>query len=233
MGRLCVLLCVFAVVSAVAGIHAPMAVRADEPGPTVRAAAVPLQPPRLKGTVSIEEALAARRSVRSFSKRPLALEELSQLLWAAQGVTDSRGYRTAPSAGALYPLELFVVAGTVASLPAGVYRYQPREHRLMTVAAGDRRARLAAAALDQPAIREAPAVIAIAAEYGRTTAKYRQRGVRYVHIEAGHAAQNLCLQATALGLGAVVIGAFSDEGVTSVLQGAELQSLYLIPVGRP
>lgn len=211
-----------------------MAVRADEPGPAARAAAaVPLPPPRLKGTVSIEEALAARRSVRSFSRRPLALEDLSQLLWAAQGITDSRGYRTAPSAGALYPLELFVVAGTVASLPAGVYRYQSREHRLLSVAEGDRRTRLAEAALDQSAIREAPAVIAIAANYGRTTAKYRERGVRYVHIEAGHAAQSLCLQATALGLGTVVIGAFSDEGVTTVLQGAGLQSLYLIPVGRP
>lgn len=223
-----------AAVALTAATLAPAAVRAEEPAARSRAGAVvPLPPPRLKGTVSLEEALAARRSVRAFSKGPLTLGGLSQLLWAAQGITDPRGLRTAPSAGALYPLEIFVVAGAVASLPPGVYRYQPREHRLTAVAEGDRRASLAAAALGQSAVREAPAVIAIAAEYGRTTGKYRERGVRYVHMEAGHAAQNVCLEAAALDLATVVIGAFSDEDVTAALHAGGLQPLYLIPVGTP
>jgi SagB-type dehydrogenase family enzyme len=160
------------------------------------------------------------------------MNELSQLLWAAQGITHPRGLRTAPSAGALYPLELTVVAGMVTDLPAGIYRYQPAGHRIVLIAQGDRRATLADAALGQSSVRKAPVVIAIAADHQKTTTKYGDRGVRYVHLEAGHAAQNLYLQATALGLGTVVIGAFSDQSVAAVLQSAGQQPLYLIPVGR-
>ena len=193
---------------------------------------IPLPPPRLVGTTSVEAALASRRSLRAFASTPVALEELSQLLWAAQGITHSRGYRTAPSAGALYPLELIVVAGTVTGLPAGTYRYEPDGHRLVPVAGGDLRSPLADAALGQSAVRKAPVVIAVVAHERKTTVKYGERGVRYVHLEAGHAAQNLCLQASALGLGTVLIGAFSDKDVASLLGSQDLQPLYLIPLGR-
>jgi SagB-type dehydrogenase family enzyme len=162
----------------------------------------------------------------------MTVEQLSQLLWAAQGITHPRGLRTAPSAGALYPLEIFVVAGNVATLPAGTYEYEPDGHRLVSVTEGDLRPDLAAAALGQSPIRSAPVVIAIVADYGKTTIKYGERGIRYVHLEAGHAAQNLCLQAETLGIGSVVIGAFSDKDVASLLRSPGQQPLYLIPLGR-
>lgn len=195
-------------------------------------AAIQLPPPRADGKTSVESALAARRSVRSFSTSPVSLQELSQLLWATQGITDAHGLRAAPSAGALYPLEVSVIAGLVEGLPAGIYRYQPAGHRLLPVAPGDQRGALAEAAWGQAALKQAPLVIAVAAEYRKTTLKYGERGVRYVHLEAGHAAQNFCLQATALGLGSVVIGAFSDQKVAAILQSNAQQPLYLIPAGR-
>jgi SagB-type dehydrogenase family enzyme len=216
------------------GFSGPLPVRADDPvsNPAPRAAVVQLPQPRLTGTASVEAALAARRSSRFYSDRPLTIDDLSQLLWAAQGITHPRGLRTAPSAGALYPLELTVIAGMVSDLPAGTYRYQPAGHRLILIAEGDERAALADAALGQSPVRKAPVVIAIAADYRKTMIKYGERGVRYVHLEAGHAAQNLCLQATALGLGTVVLGAFSDQGVAAVLRNSGQQPLCLIPVGR-
>jgi len=208
----------------------------DFAGARRASAAVPthigLPQPRLDGTTSVEAALAARRSTRSFAKHPMTVEQLSQLLWAAQGITHPRGLRTAPSAGALYPLEIFVVAGNVATLPAGTYEYEPDGHRLVSVTEGDLRPDLAAAALGQSPIRSAPVVIAIVADYGKTTIKYGERGIRYVHLEAGHAAQNLCLQAETLGIGSVVIGAFSDKDVASLLRSPGQQPLYLIPLGR-
>lgn len=212
----------------------PLSGFAGDHGPTGAAgpSLIRLPQPRLYGTTSVEAALAARRSVRSFANRPVTFEELSQLLWAAQGITHPRGLRTAPSAGALYPLELILVAGNVAALPAGTYRYAPEGHHLARVAEGDQRPALADAALGQSPIRKAAVVIAIVADYGKMTAKYGERGVRYVHLEAGHAAQNICLQAEALGLGAVVIGAFSDNDVAGLLQSSGRQPLYLIPLGR-
>jgi SagB-type dehydrogenase family enzyme len=195
-------------------------------------AGVPLSPPRLTGPVSVEVALAGRSSVRSFSNEAVGVDELSQLLWASQGVTHGQGRRTAPSAGALYPLALYVIAGNVTALPAGIYRYEPVDHRLTVVTSGDRRGDLADAALGQSAVRSAAVVIAVIADYHRTTVKYGERGIRYVHLEAGHAAQNIALQATALGLGTVMIGAFSDDAVSAVLKASGRQALYLIPVGR-
>jgi SagB-type dehydrogenase family enzyme len=172
--------------------------------------------------------------VREFASAPLRLDDLAQLVWAAQGQTARSGLRTAPSAGALYPLELFVVAGNVQDLAAGVYRYQPSPHRLALVAEGDRRQRLVEAALGQRWIGEAPAILVIAGVERRTTVKYGARGMRYVHMEAGHAAQNALLQAVALGLGATVVGAFSDAEVRTVTAlRPDEQPLYLIPVGRP
>jgi SagB-type dehydrogenase family enzyme len=183
--------------------------------------------------MSIEEALKQRRSIREFRGDGLVLEDLSQLLWAAQGITGRRGYRTAPSAGALYPLELYVVAGDVAGLSPGVYRYRPEKHDLIFVASGDRRKPLASAALGQSWVRRAPAVLLITGVYKRTMAKYGQRGRRYVHMEVGHAAQNVYLRATAQGLGTVMVGAFDDKEVQKVLSlPADHEPLGLMPMGH-
>jgi SagB-type dehydrogenase family enzyme len=175
--------------------------------------AIELPEPRHDSDVSIEQSLLQRRSVRSYTGEPLTLQELSQLLWAAQGITDPRGFRTAPSAGALYPLEVYVVVGDVQDLTPGVYRYEPHEHQLVSIIEGDKRVELADAALAQGCVKEGAVAIVFTAVYERTTRKYGDRGIRYVHIEAGHAAQNLCLQATAMDLGVVAIGAFYDEEV--------------------
>jgi SagB-type dehydrogenase family enzyme len=195
--------------------------------------ALELPEPRYDGNVSLEQSLLQRRSVRDYTGEPLTLAEVSQLLWAAQGITDAGGFRTAPSAGALYPLEIYVVVGDVRELTAGVYRYEPDGHRLLRLMDGDKRAGLAEAALGQNCVKAGAVDFVIAGVYERTTAKYGDRGVRYVHLEAGHAAQNLCLQATALGLGAVPIGAFQDDEVAALLNlPASEQPLYIIPVGR-
>ena len=170
---------------------------------------------------------------RGRSERPIDLVQLSQLLWAAQGETDESGLRAAPSAGALYPLELYLVAGAVEGLEPGVYRYEVDGHRLARVASGDRRRELARAALGQSAVSGAAAVIAVGGVYERTTGKYGTRGRRYVHMEAGHAAQNLLLQATTLGLDAVPIGAFDDPAVRkAAAMDRGTRALYLLPVGR-
>lgn len=216
---------------AAALIFSPRA-RHAEPRPA-EMGLIPLPEPRRASPTSVEEALAQRRSVRDYRDEPLTLAELGQLLWAAQGITDPAGFRTAPSAGALYPLELYVVAGNVESLPPGVYRYSPRQHALAHLAEGDRRNALAGAALGQGAVREGAAVLVFAAIYARTTGKYGERGIRYVHMEAGHASQNVYLQAVALGLGTVTIGAFYDDRVKNVVGMADdEQPLYLMPVGR-
>jgi SagB-type dehydrogenase family enzyme len=194
---------------------------------------IKLPEPRQDSDVSIEESLLSRRSIRSFTNEPLTLREVSQLLWAAQGITDSAGRRTAPSAGALYPLEIYVVAGNVKDLNPGVYHYEPDKHQLTKLMDGDIRAKLASAALGQDSVRNGSISCVITAVYERTTVKYGDRGVRYVHIEVGHAAQNLCLQAVALDLGVVTVGAFDDEQVADVLSLPEdEQPLYIIPVGR-
>jgi SagB-type dehydrogenase family enzyme len=193
---------------------------------------VQLPEPARTGTVSVEEALAARRSIRAFASTPMSLHQVGQLLWAAQGMTSPLGLRTAPSAGALYPLELYLLAGDVAGIEPGVYRYRPQGHVLSRVAEGDRRADLAGAAYRQGWIAEAAAVIAIAAVFARTERKYGDRAGRYVYMEAGHAAQNTLLEATALGLAAVPVGAFEDGAVGAVLSlRPEEKPLCLIPLG--
>lgn len=192
-----------------------------------------LPPPRPASAVSVEEALASRRSIRHFADAPLPLADAAQLLWAAQGITRAEGLRTAPSAGALYPLEIYLVAGIVTALPAGVYRYLPEHHRLVPAVSGDRRRELASAAFHQSWIAEAPAILVIAAVVRRTRLKYGERGERYVLIEAGHAAQKVCLQAVALGLGTTIVGAFSDAEVKRLLGLTEEEPLLLVVVGKP
>jgi SagB-type dehydrogenase family enzyme len=202
---------------------------AQEPSATK---AITLPAPRATSEVSVEQALKARRSLRSFAATPVTLAEVSQLLWAAQGVTDERGRRTAPSAGALYPLELYLMAGNVTGLPTGVYRYRPPEHDLLLVAAGDRRAE-AARACRQGWLGDAPALVVFTAVHARTAKKYGDRSVRYVPIEVGAAAENLALQAVALGLGTTVVGAFDDAKLAATLGStADEQPLALLPVGR-
>ena len=184
------------------------------------------------GVKPLESLLRQRRSVRDYTDTPLVIADIGQLLWAAQGITHPRGLRTAPSAGALYPLGLYVVAGRIDGLPAGVYHYRPDLHRLQSMHSGDLRERLAHAALRQMWLADAPAVVVIAAVYERTTRKYGSRAARYVHVEAGHAAQNLFLQAGALQLDTVVVGAFDDDAVASLLQLPDaVQPLLLMPVG--
>jgi SagB-type dehydrogenase family enzyme len=186
-----------------------------------------LPSPAQKGKMSLEETLKNRKSVRNFSATPLTKEELSQLLWAAQGTTRNWGARTAPSAGALFPLEVYVV------LKEGVFHYSSREHRLARSLEQDVRNQLAYAALGQDCVQKAPAIFVIAAVYERTARKYGNRAERYVKMEAGHAGQNLLLQAVSLGLEAVPIGAFQDEKVKQVLNlPSNHEPLYLIPVGK-
>lgn len=194
---------------------------------------VALPQPDVSERHSFERLLAQRRSLREFSGAPLTLEEVARILWAAQGISDEGGLRTAPSAGALYPLEVYLVAGTVEGLAAGVYRYRPRHHELEQTVPGDRRVALAAAALGQDCVRHCAVALVLTAVYERVSGKYGERGPRYAHIEAGHAAQNAFLQAVALGLGSVVVGAFHDPEVKSVLHAQEDETpLCIMPFGR-
>ena len=192
-----------------------------------------LPEPRYDSDVSIEEALFKRRSIREYTGEALKLQDVSQLLWAAQGVTNLRGFRTAPSAGALYPLEVYFVTGDVEGLTEGVYKYIPQGHNLLKIFEGDKRTDLYRAALEQDCVREGAISFVFTSVYKRTTRKYGDRGIRYVHMETGHAAQNLCLQATTLDLGVVTVGAFLDEQVKDILSLPEEEHpLYIIPVGN-
>jgi SagB-type dehydrogenase family enzyme len=193
-----------------------------------------LPKPDRGGSFSLTAALSGRRSCRKYTGKPLSLADAGQLLWASQGITDfKRGYRTAPSAGATYPLEMYLVARRVEELLPGVFRYQPEVHALQPVKEGDLGKALQDAAFGQGPVGRGAAVFVIAAVFTRTTKVYGERGIKYVHLEAGHAAQNLCLMATALGLGSVVVGAFDDDAVLDVTEIPETEDvLYLIPVGE-
>ena len=205
------------------------------PSPPASAAdLVRLPPPVLKGPVSVEEALQRRRTVRNFASRGLSLAQVSQLLWSCQGITDPRGLRTAPSAGATYPMEIYLVAGErgVADLAPGIYRYQPQGHALELVLKGDHRAAVARACLSQAWMAQAPVMAVIAAEYSRCTRRYGDRGVMYTHMESGHVGENLFLQAEALGLGAGIVGAFEDKPLHRTLSlPKEHVPLLVMPVG--
>ncbi len=194
---------------------------------------IQLPKPRLMGELSVEQALKLRRSTRSYRAQPLTIEQVSQLLWAAQGISGHR-FRTAPSAGALYPLEVHLVVGDVEGLAAGVYRYTPGDHSLKKTVEGDIRQSLARAAYWQQWAGKGAVALVFSAVYERTTQKYGDRGIRYVHIEVGHAAQNVYLQAEALGLGTVMVGAFIDTWVSRLLHlKDDEQPLGIMPVGKP
>jgi SagB-type dehydrogenase family enzyme len=201
----------------------------DDLEPAVMINTIPLPQPDLFGGMPLEEALSNRRSTRGFQDTPLTDAHIGQLLWAAQGITHPSGLRTAPSAGALYPLEIY------AATQDGLFHYRPHTHSLEKLLEHDPRPALYQAALRQNPVLEAPLVIVISAVFERTAQKYGEaRTPQYVYLEAGHAAQNILLQAVALELGAVPIGAFHEDQVSDALSLAPDQTpLYLIPVGHP
>ncbi len=204
----------------------------------VKAAEAPvkLPPPTPQGKTAVEEAISKRRSVRRFRAQSLSLPQLSQILWAAQGITVSSGRRAAPSAGATYPLEIFVAVAEhgIENLYAGIYHYQVDGHSLSLHLKGDLRQKLAEAALGQSFVANCPVDIIICALYPRTAYRYGRRAERYVHMEVGHVGQNVSLQAVALGLATVMVGAFEDEEVRKILKVEEqIKPLYIIPVGNP
>ena len=188
-----------------------------------------LPPPVQAGQMSLEEAIRRRRSVRQFADKPLTVKQIAQLCWAGQGITDrARGLRASPSAGALYPMELYVVTAD------GVDHYRPADHALERHLTGDLRRVLQQIGLNQEAIGNAPACVVITAVVERTARKYGQRAERYCFIEAGHVAQNILLQATALRLGGVSIGAFHDAKAAAILKlPRNHRVLYLLPIGHP
>lgn len=187
---------------------------------------------KTRGEMSVEEAISRRRSQRKFKDTPLSQEHLSQILWAAQGITSQYGFRSAPSAGATFPLTVYVAVGEVKDIPAGVYRYRPEGHYLEAISDKDIRNKLLTSALGQVMIAEAPVDIIITAEYNRTTHRYRKRGVRYVDMEVGHAGQNIYLECESLGLGTCAVGAFDDRAVKQLL-GIREDPLYIMPIGFP
>lgn len=194
-----------------------------------------LPKPSLDGKISVEKAIKERRTIRNFKEDAISLGQLSQLLWAGQGITDAmEGKRSAPSAGALYPLDLYILVGpsTVEGLEAGVYHYRPEAHAIVQIAKGDRRKDIALASLWQTWMARAPVLFIITAEYRRITGKYGDRGIRYASIEAGHVGQNLFLQAEALGLGAGIVGAFQDREVARLMAAPPShEPLLIMPVG--
>jgi SagB-type dehydrogenase family enzyme len=194
-----------------------------------------LPPEKTEGTVSVEQAISQRRTVRAFMSKPLALHQFSQLLWAAQGIMKKSGFkRSVPSAGALYPMDVYGVAGkdSVAKIEAGVYHYEPKGHMVSLVIGGDLREALSRASLSQMWMAKAPVNIVITAEYSRAAIKYGKRGVRYAMIEAGHIGQNLFLQAEALGLKAGIVGAFQDNEIIRVMNiPSSHEPLLIVPIG--
>ena len=194
---------------------------------------IELPPPQKDSNFSLERTLYERRSVRQLSEVAITLSQLSQLLWSAQGTTNSRGFRTAPSAGALYPLEVYVMAGHVDGLSKGTFKYRSDDHMLLRIRSGDRRRQIEAAAWDQDWVGENAVLVIFCSVDSRTTGKYGRRGVRYVYIEVGHAAQNMLLQAQALGLSTAVVGAFDDDAVKRILNLPKNERvLYLVPIGK-
>lgn len=194
-----------------------------------------LPQPDTSGTMTVEQAIKGRRTVRTFDRKVLPMEALSQLLWAAQGITEDRGFRrAAASAGALYPMDIYAVVGqsSVTGIAAGVYHYDTEGHKLSAVVSEDLREGIARASLSQMWMARAPVSMVITAEYRRITGKYGERGVRYAMIEAGHIAQNLFLQAEALGLKAGIVGAFHDTELTKILHlPRSHETLLVMPVG--
>lgn len=204
-----------------------------EPGETIN-----LPDPVFIGEMSVEQSLKDRRSMRNFKDKTLCLQHVSQVLWSAYGVSDAESFshiklKTAPSAGATYPLEIYLMAGNVEGLIPGLYKYHPEENKLSLYLKGDIRSRIAKACLDQRMLKDAPATIIYNVVFERTTQRYGQRGYeRYVYMDIGHSAQNIYLQTTALGMATCAIGAFEDDKLTSVIKPPDNEVvMYLMPFG--
>ena len=195
--------------------------------------AIPLPTPAFTGKVSIEQSLRERRSTRQFSSEAITLAHAGQLLWAAQGITSPEGFRTAPSAGGICPLEICLIVGNVGALDPGVYRYFPKSHELRLIKPGDFRVPLAAATFNQSCVADGAALIGFSATYEAMIAKYGAGSEKYVDMEVGHASQNVHLQAVSLGLGTVVVAALREAEVREILNfPANEKPIYLMPVGR-
>ncbi len=194
---------------------------------------IELPEPDTIGSMTLEKALTLRRSIRSYADEPLSINEVSQLLWAAQGITNERGFRTAPSAGATFPLEIYIMVNNVSDLKKGIYHYSPHDNSIKMISDNDISSDLMRACLSQSMITEGGIVLIFTAIFERITEKYEERGIRYTYNEIGHAAQNVHLQAAALDLGTVVIGAYRDDEVEELLDlGEDIKVLYLMPVGK-
>jgi SagB-type dehydrogenase family enzyme len=193
-----------------------------------------LPAPKLDGTFSVEKAIALRRSVRVYAAEPLTSDDVSQLLWAAQGVTDTEGRLTAPSAGGIHPMQAYLAAGNVSGVAAGIYRYNGKKHEIALLNAGDPREKLCEAALEQACVLNAPACIILTVTKDRTVRRYKGFAEGYINMEAGHAAENVHLQAVALGLVSVPVGAFDASILTRILWLLPSEeALYILPVGKP
>ncbi|MBT8380066.1 MAG: SagB/ThcOx family dehydrogenase [Ignavibacteria bacterium] len=195
---------------------------------------IELPAPNHSGKISVEEALLKRRSIRDYTDNPLSLSDISQILWAAQGITGERyDFRTAPSAGGLYPLEIYVASSNVKDLGNSLYKYRPKNNTLVKISDGDKRQDMSNAALGQDAIDNSSAIILITAVYERTSVKYGSRAERYAHIEVGAVVQNIYIQSVSIGLGTVMIGAFKDDHLKNVLNlPADEQPLAIMPLGK-
>jgi SagB-type dehydrogenase family enzyme len=195
---------------------------------------IKLPTPSFSSSTSVEEALRKRRSTRDYTDKPLTIADISQILWAAQGITEENyGLRTVPSAGALYPLELYISSSNVKDLPPGLYKYKPQNHTIKKISGGYKRIDISNAALGQDAIENSSAMVIITAVFERTAVKYGKRAERYVNIEVGHVGQNIYLQSVSLGLGTVMIGAFKDDALKKVLALPKNENpLAIMPLGK-
>ena len=192
-----------------------------------------LPKPKMESNTSVEKALKNRRSVRNFKEEALSMDEVSQILWSAQGISDGRSKRTAPSAGSTYPLELYIVVKNVTGLEPGLYRFVPKGHTLQKILEGDINSDLKETTSKQSFVEVAPINLVFTAIYERTAGRYGDKAKRYVHMEVGHAAQNVYLQVESLGLGTVVVGAFDEDKVKELLGLPNNEvPLYIMPVGK-
>lgn len=195
---------------------------------------IKLPTPSFKSSISIEEALLYRRSKRFYKDLPLNTQELSQILWASQGISDpDYKFRTCPSAGALYPLEVYISILKVEGVEPGIYKYIPEKHEITQLYKNHKRDELYEASLKQEWVKWAPVVIIICASFYKTKARYGERGIRYIYIETGHCAQNIYLQCVSLGLGTVAVGAFDDDEISKILNLPKFEfPTYLMPIGK-
>lgn len=188
------------------------------------------------GGMTVEKAIAIRRSIRAFTEQPVTLQQVAQLLLSANGIThkfQARTMRAAPSAGALYPIDLYVLAHHVTGLDSGLYHFRPKDSSLESVKAGDHSAAIHEASLGQESVGPSPVTLVLTARFDRSTRKYADRGYRYAYIDAGAICENVYLQATSLGLGTVAVGAFYDDAMNKLIgiDGKSEATLLIMPVG--